>query len=903
MQELIKIRESDFRKNCLAWAALRHFLPSSFVNELSQVIVAVVSNGKVALEDLFVQVITSDDLSLGSWALKPVEANTPLAQYLQRRIRMFSWASDSDVFYDRPGGEAPDAVDPSAVEDAVRFGQSDFGLTDQLLDKMSVPQQSLRALVGAFKLLRSSKALQGGEAVQSAIGFCSEISMPLSAVATKHLGDLCADADEWENARLLYHHTIIALSRFENPAWDEFAGILKAIAIQSFATALRTLQGAAAASAFLSTHLAETTFADKPLFQLNASHDAFVAAMLSADKFNFGPDRRASLLLSPLLLQSLDLSGALESSEEEEFSESHRKFWQILRRQIALGAASESRVTKSLYARSLFSELEKSIDRHDRWESFSMAVRLMLEGGQTALARRLNWTNEFAQTYLGDQAVDGVIAHVARNEGSKSERRNVAIELFGGWTRVLASNQSDLATRMQNYLVSTVNEDTSNVFGQANARQRSLEVLHQIASERPEFRQSMATKIADVVVATIQRQVYWTEFAEALNAANTYIDVFSRDDLVKVVAALLVYLDDLDPAKNIWPVVQPALDFLSSKETKVLSDKAPELGRRIFATILRFGLNQETEHARLLYYLQDFDLDFVKNEPLLSELSYVVDDVRSKARTTNASDAVSNMCALLISSSISGRDGVKEAVDALVQVMASAMTARPSLSFAFAYDALLLLAARQTKIAKDISVEIDEFRAWLKPMLDLLPNIWMTSKESPLIFAPFSLPPATKPNSVTVHNWAYASINFALSMGELPSILSILESAAEVSVLREPILRARATRLSASNWDKFDPKNIRSEDRKTFYAALGQRLAQLMRIPVQAAADLLEALLDQCLRQGPHGLDLAVFLSAIERGITDFKARPDYQNYIKRLDNDRDLRLAIAPILYDVANS
>jgi hypothetical protein len=903
MQEPIKIRESEFRENCLAWAALHHFLPSSLVQELSRVIAAVVSDGQVALEDLFVQVIMSDDLSLGSWALKPVEASTPLAQYLQRRIRSFSWGSDSDVFYDKRGGEAPDAVDPTAVEDAVRFGQSDFGLPEHLLDKMSVPQQSLRALVSAFKLLRSSKADQGGEAVQSAIGLCSEISMPLSAVAIKHFGDLCADADQWENAQLLYHHARTALSGFENPAWDEFAEILKAIVAQSIATALRTLKGVAAASAFLSSHLEESTFGDEPLFQLNASHDAFVATALSSDKFSFGPDRRSSILLPPLLLKSLDLSGALESSEEEEFSESHRQFWQVLRRQIALGAASESRVTKSLYARSLFRELEKSIDRHDRWESFQMAVRLMLEGGQTGLAQKLNWTNEFAQTYLGDPAVDDVIAHVARNEGSKSERRNVAIELFGGWTKILASNQSDLATRMQHYLVRTVTEDTSNIFGQANARQRSLEVLHQIGSERPEFRLSIAAEIADVVTATIQKQVYWTEFAEALKAANTYIDVFARDDLVKVVTALLVYLDDLDPAKNIWPVVQPALDFLSSKEAKGLSDKDPELGRRIFATILRFGLNQETEHARLLYYLQDVDLDSIKNEPLLTELSEVVDDVRSKARTTNASNAVSNMCALLIGSTISGRDGVKEAIDALVQVMASATTARPSLSFAFAYEALLLLAAKQTKIAKDISVEIAEFRSWLKPMLDLLADIWIKSKENPLIFAPFSLPPATKPNSVTVHNWAYASIDFALSLGELPSILPILESAAEVPSLREPILRARATRLAASNWDKFNPETIRLEDRATFYAALGQRLAQFIRIPVQARADLLEALLDQCLRQGPHGLDLAVFLSAIERGITDFKTRPDYQNYMKRLDNDRDLRLAIAPILHDVANS
>jgi hypothetical protein len=903
MQEPVPIRERHFKENCLAWAALHHFLPSELIQELSRAIVHVVSDGQIALEHLFDQVTTPDNVSLGTWGLKPLEANTPLAQYLQTRIRSFTWASDTGVGHDARGGAAPDAIDPTAVEDAVRFGQADFGFTDQLLDRMSFQQQSLRSLVTAFKLLRSFYALPGTEGVQSVIdGPCSEISMPLSAVAMKHLGDLCADADEWEKAHLFYHHAIRSLSGLKNPAWDQFAEIFKGVAIQSSATALRTTKGVTIASAFLSNHLEASTFAKMPLLQLNASHDAFVAAALSSEKFDIGPDRRASILLPPLLLKSLDLSSALESSAEEDFTEAHRHYWQVLRRQIALGAASESRVTKALYARSLFGELEKSIDRHDRRQSFWIAVRLILESGQTVLAQKLSWTEKFAQTYLGNQSVDGVIAHVSKNEGSKSERRNVAIELLGGWTKVLAPNQADLAARMQGYLVHAVAEDTSNIFGQRNSRQRSLELLHQIGSERPEFRSNMAAAIADAVVSTIQKQVYWTEFAEALKTASTYIDVFSRDDLVKVVAAVLAFLDKLDPATGIWPVVQPSLDFLSSEEAKNLSDKAPELGRRIFLTVLRFGLNQETEHARLLFYLQDFDLDSINSEPLLGQLHQVVDDVRSKARATNASDAVNNIRALLISSTISRKDGVKEAIDALTEIVSSATTARPSISFAYAYEALLLLAAKQNKIAKDISIEDDEFRSWLKPILDLLTPLWTKAKEDPLIFASFSLPPATKPGSVIIHNWAYASINFALSMGELPSILSLLESAAEVPVLRDSILMARATRLAASAWEKFDATTIRSEDRKTFYAALGQRLVQLRKIPHHTRVDLLEALLDQCFRQGPHGLDLATFLSAIEIGVDDFGTRPDYQNYMKRLDNDRDLRLAIAPVLHDVAN-
>jgi hypothetical protein len=361
-------------------------------------------------------------------------------------------------------------------------------------------------------------------------------------------------------------------------------------------------------------------------------------------------------------------------------------------------------------------------------------------------------------------------------------------------------------------------------------------------------------------------------------------------------------LDKIDPVNGVWVIVQPALNLLASTESKQLSEKDPGLGHRIFSTVLRFGLNQETEHARLLFYLQDFDMKSA-DEPMLAQLREVVDDVRRKAGAINASNAAENVQALLVSPAIAGKDGVKDAITALIAIVNSAIGKRPSLSFPFAYLPLLLLAARQDKIADDIQVTVDEFRGWLKPVLDLFPAVWAKSKENPLIFAQFSLPEATKPNSVTIHNWAYASINFALSMGDLPSMLSILDSASQVPVLRDSILTARATRLSASEWEKFDPAAIQSEDRNTFYSALGQRLAQIRKIPNDARPSIIRSLLDQCFRQGPHGLDLAVFLTAIDTGIGDFETNSEYRSYMKRLDNDRELRLAISPTLVDIQKS
>jgi hypothetical protein len=58
--------------------------------------------------------------------------------------------------------------------------------------------------------------------------------------------------------------------------------------------------------------------------------------------------------------------------------------------------------------------------------------------------------------------------------------------------------------------------------------------------------------------------------------------------------------------------------------------------------------------------------------------------------------------------------------------------------------------------------------------------------------------------------------------------------------------------------------------------------------------------LDQCLRHGPRGLDAAVFLLAQQLDLTISEGNAEYSNYAKRLDNSRDLRVALAPILAEL---
>jgi hypothetical protein len=357
----------------------------------------------------------------------------------------------------------------------------------------------------------------------------------------------------------------------------------------------------------------------------------------------------------------------------------------------------------------------------------------------------------------------------------------------------------------------------------------------------------------------------------------------------------------MDPASDMWPIVQPALDLLVSQEVQHLSKQNQKLGNRIVSTILRFGLNQKTEHTRLLFYLYHFDLGSVYQEPAFTQLKEVVQDVRKKALTINASNAMDNVRALLLASSAAELEGVKDALEALRLVLKSAFgeQRRISLVFPFAYEAFFILAEKQQQISKDISVSIDEFREWLRPFLGLIADVWSHAKKNPLIFAQFSLPPPTKPSPVVIHNWAFGSIAFAKSLGELDKMLLALKIAAEEPSLKQPIALARALRLASGELESFDPASIQADNAETFYSALGQRLISLQQVDVDVRKSIVGALLDQCLRYGPNGLDAAVFLTVGQAEIESLRDTAEFRNYIKRVENSRTLRLALMPFLVE----
>lgn len=892
-------RAQHFRNNYLAWIALNHFLSAGLVRELSCVFVDAVSAGDISLDQLFEEELIEGSGQLQSWAIRPLETKSPLAAYLQHRIRALVWQHDADVGAQPEGAKESQEIGPEDVELAIHLGKQDLFIPQRALPEFGkLKQQSIAALVSALHHLAEARlaqdALPAGPKIEEIF---DSVEMPLQAVFIKHIGDLCADADDWQNALLFYNMTEARISRASAVHWANFIEMLHVATLQSQSSALRMTKGAQAAALTVTEPLSASALSTSPLFLLNASHDAMVADIMAAEELKIRPDRRASILLTPLLLASHDTSSAIEYWFEERFTNANQNFWAVLRRQIALGSASESRITKAQYARSLLGELEKTAENNRKPEVFWMATRLLLESGQSDSAKKFPWSARLVRSHLDEPLVNAVIEHVNRHNGSKTERISVAIECFANWVKALSHDQSQLAKKMLSYLTEISRDQKASPWGSQNVGSRSLELLIEIAEKRPEFRFAVASEIVAVVGAKLSSDEYWKPKSDAIKLAQSYLDVFSDSELREVVAVVLAILDGIDPSKEMWPIVQPAMELLTSREIPRISTAETEFGSHIVSTIVRFGLNQKSEHAHALFYLQDFDLSSLKDSSVSDKLQEVVQYVGTQALATNASNAGYNINALLFASKISGQRGLGIALDALERILKSADSKHPSISLAYAYQTLSLLADRQKQIESDTSIAPVELRTRLKTIFNLVVHVWKTAQENPMVFSSFSIPPPTKPNATIIHNWAYSSIGFAQSLGQRSEMLVALSAAESQSALRDAIILARATRLAGGDIEEINPEAIRKQTAEAFYASLGQRLIRLRSVDEHLRRQIVEALLEQCFRVGPRGLDAGVFLASAELEIGGFAEKPDYLNYRKRLDIDRELRLALFPML------
>ena len=891
-------RSKHFEEYRLLWLAIHHFLPAKLLQEFVSSLIASTSGGALSLDMLFETILAGEEGTLASWVIAPRVAEGSLANALQHVVRIIGWQTDALPLWMSDDLSEPDRARLEGIESAMAFARVDLAIDDANLDQLAARGDN------AIKVLRTSiatlKKEPRGEADWNGLfeQVPERLAMPVSAALFKHLGDLCADSDRWLDARRLYQHTESLLAAFDQPIWNEFSVPLKVIATQSVALATQMIDGAQAAASRLHSLVEGTPLVSDPLLRLNMGVDALFTEMRSSDTLRIPQDYRATLLSAPLLISARNRSDAFEYWAHGGYVDAIQRFWAVLRRQIALGSGVESRTTKAHYAECLIEFLHADLPKRVSSRLFLLSTRLLMESGDVKVSERMEWTSELVAKYVNSELIDGLIARIDGAPGFKTERSLVLICTFERWLVALSPEDSGSASRMLCFLAEVARDNAWSFFSNRNIPGAAFESLQKVARRRPEWRSLASSFVIEAAKAKFSsHNVVAT--TSVLDAVSVYLDAFDAQERLNAVKAVLDHLDSL-PASAPWAITSRATNILASKVCRELSENDPSLRERIVGTILKFGLAEEGQKSTLLFYLRDFPASAIESQVGAEDLKRVVDDMRRQA-SSNSSEATNNILALLNAPEAVGVDGVGDALEALIKLVGSPEKNQHAISFPFAYEPILALTQREDAIKQVIGQEV--LKTKLDRLFDTVCRVWKVAANQPAIFAPFSIPKLNTPDSTIVHNWTFASIALAKMLERNDELSDAMTLAAQAPALKNSMALARVSRLTAGDSEPFDPAAISLENRETFYGALGQRLLLLRDLSQDRQEAVLRILLNHCFRLGPNGLDGALFSKALDLSIAVARATSPCADYIKRLENDRGLRLSLTPLLTAIVSS
>ena len=345
----------------------------------------------------------------------------------------------------------------------------------------------------------------------------------------------------------------------------------------------------------------------------------------------------------------------------------------------------------------MYAELDNQKERHRVASQFLMATRLLIGSGQSESAKKFSWSPALIEAYVDVPLIEAAIEHSSRHKGAMLERNSVVAELFGAWAEGLGPGRSDVVVALFRYLTRVARDGQASFYASHDSAGRSLELLSAIAQKRPEFRSLTSGDVLQVILKRLATPGFWKGQADTLKLAGNYLTAFSGEQADQAVAAVLKLLGGLDPTKDIWPIVQPAMNILMSGVMPGLSERNPELGRDVVMTILRFGTGQQSEHSRLLFFLEDFDLRSISDPKLTQDLEQVLQDVHARAKEINSSAAIYNICGLLYGSKVSGAHGVGAALESFKAILSSPDRHIPSITLPAAYQVLTIFPAGKDK--------------------------------------------------------------------------------------------------------------------------------------------------------------------------------------------------------------
>lgn len=893
--------QDHFQANLIAWTALHHFLPATYLRELASCIVREVSANTLLLDDLFCDDVGAGPDHLASWAIKTKKLDTKLAEYLHDRIRGLVWSSDTPIL-NLPTEIVPQAnYSPQEIETALILGQVTPLINDEFSAALPTGTSGA-ALASAVEIICAEVKINRTLPIDKLQELCSSVEFPLSEFMRKHLGDLCVHSNDFDSACAFYQTAKVNIDGKRESSWQALLSCFDSSLVQSLTLVKYFQIGAREASSYIDQLLEDSDRADSGLLMINGSHDAMWLKVFSSG-FRSMEDHRAAVLLPPLLLRSHNIALAMENWAKGKYRDANRQFWSILRRQIALGAIHEASTTKASFGRSLVSDLTRDI--HSRFEpdSFFVAIKFLIESLNKEVLKNIDWTEDIVDNYITQEFLDRCIKFANEANGVVVPRLVSLVELLKDWALSASRQRTDIASKIMTYLSELATKFRSEFVSHINVGGDSLKALGVIGSDRPEFRDAASEAVADAIAVRLTATDHWTGYAEALKTASYFLDVWNDASLKVVVSGIEARLQRIDPAKDMWPVVRPALTVLTSDPVKRLASSDRELGTRLAQVILRFGLGQRTEFASLLYYLRDFvasGLPLANTGDIREQLDEVTEHVSQQANSLNSSNAIENINALLLAASFVKPGAVLGALDSFVRILETADKESRSISFPFAYSTLLLLARDHNLISNSIPQHAAEYNERLSRILTLVKRVWAVATNRPMVFTPFAFPEPTVPNTTLIFNWAVASLRFAKSLAIDNELLVSLRTASVSSAeLSDPINRAIAMLLA------LEPQNLTTEEiskdsAEAFYAALGLRLASLRKLEANRHDEIVLALLAQVFRYGPRTEDLGVLALVRKAQLESNQTTTVVRTYRQALEARPELRELLKPFFEQV---
>ena len=874
----------------LSWVVLRHFLPADELRWVCHAVVAEVSKQSLHFSDIARESKPQSTWN-GTWMFEPTGTQEPLANTLWNRVRAIAWQLDLERPPPQKLGEDLDRI--AALDKAIHLSTVDFFKPPEALSGLDVPEDyRYTALLESICLLQKTHLDSApGQTLQTIRARLSKLELPLQSVALKHLGDLCADADGWDTA-LLYYREAEAKNQESVSVAPRFAATQRSIIRQSIATALWVAEGANRAEESFAESLRQLPFDEHPLFHANASHDILVAGH-EASPMSFPDDRRASVAMPPLLQSTHDGVSAMRSWVDESSDDTPRLFWAALRRLVALGATTQSRVIKAHYARALVDGLERQFVRGRRaGDAFHLAVRLMIESTEVKQVKAARWSQRLIRTYVGPDVVADALRTASRHPGVKQKRHAVLVELFGTWLKYAGPEQDSVAPALLEPIIEGARTGETSVSWSTNAAGRCLDLLLDLARERLPLVVGAINEVAVAVQSKIAPDVFWSAVAKAIQVATELSHAFRQEDLSTITDQVLSVARQFNPASS--PITGAVLEYLYTDAVRAQLQASPQRARSAIELVLdsNDGLVQT---IGVLQFLKGFDASLFSDSTIAARLEEPVLNLRKGARQTNSSATVSAISTLLSVPAVSGADGVDDAFEGLASILALVGQRQASFLLPYAYEPLILLSQRWIEIADAIKVPRPQLRERVVALTDRVIEVWRNAETDARVFASFAIPENNLPNPTISHNWTVASLSLSRSFDlEEPMDQAITRVSERQPILRDAIAEGRRTFSRVEARGNILP--LSPDDGAAFYKNLSEDLGRAAALAKDQADAIYERLLQGCLMFGPKEIDAAVFLRwvAQPQGLPPSAAHWDA--YLDRLA-DSPLRDVLEPLL------